>query len=521
MNPIELSIFTHKIDAVCEEMGAQLQQAAFSPNIRDRLDFSCAVFNMQGELCAQAAHIPVHLGSMAFAMQKIIEAISWSEGDVIALNDPYLGGTHLPDVTVVCPVFVNNELQAFVANRAHHADIGADSPGSMPISTELIQEGVVIPPTLIGQNFAIDQQKIVNLFKHARNLRDTLGDMTAQCSANKLGATRLQELIAQLSCETFKQSLCELNQYGERIARSTIAKIPNGSYSFVDYMDDDGQGNTDLPIHVLITIKDESVVVDFTKTAPQVAGNINCPMSVTAAAVFYVFRCLMPNETPACAGSFIPIKLNAPVGSLLNAERPAAVAAGNVETSSRIVDVVLGALSQAFPDEIPACSQGTMNNIALGYSSQGDSLQGSSSGKTWGYYETIAGGMGASRVAPGLSAVQSHMTNTQNTPAEVLEINYPIRIKRYAIRIKSGGEGVHAGGHGLIREFEFLSDATFTILSERRNHAPWGIEGGDAGKVGVNYLNGKPLPAKVQCNVTHGDILKIETPGGGAYGALT
>lgn len=511
MNPIELSIFARKIDAVCEEMGAQLQHAAFSPNIRDRLDFSCAVFDSRGGLCAQAAHIPVHLGSMAFAMQQIVEEITWTKGDFIVLNDPYLGGTHLPDVTVICPVFFNDELLGFVANRAHHADIGAETPGSMPISNDLTQEGVVIPPTRIGSNAEIDQEKIVSLFENARNLRDTLGDMVAQCSANKLAIQRIQELIEIFGKEKFLQSLHELNRYGERIAHLMISKIPNGEYTFADYMDDDGQGNCDLPICVTLQVDDESILVDFTGTAPQVAGNINCPLSVTAAAVFYVFRCLMPKETPACAGSFFPIKLKVPIASLLNANRPAAVAAGNVETSSRVVDVVLGALSQALPDKIPACSQGTMNNLALG----------NSVGKTWGYYETIAGGMGASKNAPGLSALQSHMTNTQNTPAEVLEINYPLRVKRYAIRNGTGGKGLHNGGDGLIREFEFLDHAIFTILSERRRRTPWGLAGGGDGQVGANYLNGQLLPAKVQRNVTLGDCLRIETPGGGGWGNLT
>ena len=508
MNPIELSIFARKIDAVCEEMGAHLQHAAFSPNIRDRLDFSCAVFDAQGQLCAQAAHIPVHLGSMAFAMQSIVKEISWSDGDTVVLNDPFLGGTHLPDITVVSPVYVNKVLHGFVANRAHHADIGADSPGSMPVSSVLTQEGVVIPPTHIGQHFEIDQKIIVSLFKGARNTEDILGDMVAQCSANLLGIKRLQEIIATVSTQKFIQSLRELNQYGERIARTVITKIPNGTYTFTDYMDDDGQGNYDLPICVSILIKDKSALVDFTGTASQVAGNINCPLSVTAAAVLYVFRCLMPNETPACAGSFVPIEIKVPSESLLNANRPAAVAAGNVETSTRIVDVVLGALSQALPDKIPACSQGTMNNLALGNSAV----------HSWGYYETIAGGMGASKNAPGLSARHSHMTNTQNTPAEVLEINYPLRIKRYAIRRGSGGTGSHEGGNGVIREFEFLDTATLTILSERRVRSPWGIAGGAAGKAGANYLNEQHLPAKVQRDVMQGDCLRIETPGGGGWG---
>ena len=276
-------------------------------------------------------------------------------------------------------------------------------------------------------------------------------------------------------------------------------------------MDDDGQGNRDVPIAVTLQVDEECVVVDFTGTAPQAAGNINCPISVTAAAVFYVFRCLMPNETPACAGSFSPIKLVVPTASLLNANRPAAVAAGNVETSSRVVDLVLGALSQALPDKIPACSQGTMNNLALG----------NSTGKAWGYYETIAGGMGASKNAPGLSVVHSHMTNTQNTPAEVLEINFPLRVKRYAIRKGSGGKGLHNGGDGMVREFEFLDDAIFTILSERRRRAPWGLGGGEDGQVGANYLNDRLLPAKVQRNAKQGDSLRIETPGGGGWGSLT
>ena len=507
MNPIELSIFARKIDAVCEEMGAQLQLAAFSPNIRDRLDYSCAVFDLEGGLCAQAAHIPVHLGSMAFAMKDIVKKIGWVKGDIVILNDPYLGGTHLPDVTIICPVFFKNELLGFVANRAHHADIGAETPGSMPISNTLEQEGAVIPPTQIGVNGVVDQQRVMELFKQGRNLRDTIGDVVAQCSANYLGIKRVKEIINTLGKQKFNKSLYELNEYGERIARSVISKIPNGEYSFTDYMEDDGQGNEDLPIHVSVKVKDDLVKLDFADTALQVAGNINCPISVTAAAVLYVFRCLMPKETPACAGSFLPIELKVPTGSLLNADRPAAVAAGNVETSSRIVDVVLGALSQALPKKIPACSQGTMNNLAMG----------SSEKPSWGYYETISGGMGASNAAHGLSAVQSHMTNTQNTPIEILEINYPLHVKRYAIRLSSGGKGLYQGGDGVIREFEFLDDAVFTILSERRKRQPWGLHGGEHGMAGANYLNEEILPAKVQHNVTHGDCLRIETPGGGGW----
>lgn len=508
MNPIELSIFARSIDAVCEEMGAQLRFAAFSPNIRDRLDFSCAVFDVHGGLCAQAAHIPVHLGSMAYAMQQIVMQRTWAPGDFIALNDPYLGGTHLPDVTVVCPVFIQGDPMGFVANRAHHADIGAATPGSMPVSTDLSQEGVVIPPTCIGRHGEIDQQVIARLFRDARNLRDTLGDMAAQCSANQLGIQSLMELIERTGRQQFSGALQELNDYGQQMARSMITKIPNGTYTFTDYMDDDGQGVTDLPIAVSLQVGHDRIVADFTGTATQAAGNINCPLSVTAAAVFYVFRCLMPNETPACAGSFSPIGLKVPTGSLLNAKRPGAVAAGNVETSSRIVDVVLGALSQALPDAIPACSQGTMNNLALG----------SSTGTRWGYYETIAGGMGGSKISSGLSGVQTHMTNTQNTPVEVLEISYPLRVRRYAIRHGSGGPGQYRGGDGMIREFEFLGPATFTILSERRTRSPWGLNGGGEGRRGANFLNGERMPGKVWREAHAGDCLRVESPGGGGWG---
>lgn len=508
MDPIELSIFACKINAVCEEMGAQLQLSAFSPNIKDRLDYSCAVFDSKGGLCAQAAHIPVHLGSMAFAMKDIIEKISWKEGDILILNDPYLGGTHLPDVTIISPVFIRNNLLAFVVSRAHHADIGAETPGSMPISNSLDQEGIIIPPTKIGSHGEIDQQKIKQLFMQTLNLRDTVGDIIAQCSANNLGIKRIKEIIDFIGAMEFVSLLHEINEYGQRIAQNVISRIPNGEYLFTDYMEDDGQGNIDIPIHVLIKVNDDSINLDFSNTASQVVGNINCPISVTAAAVYYVFRCLMPAETPACAGSFLPIEIKAPTGSLLNAKRPAAVAAGNVETSSRVVDVVLGALSQALPNKIPACSQGTMNNLAMG----------STSVPSWGYYETIAGGMGASSDFIGLSAVQSHMTNTRNTPIEVLEFNYPLIVKRYGIRNNSGGAGLHRGGEGVVREFEFLDKAIVTILSERRQHEPWGLQGGEAGKAGANYLNKKLLPAKVKLSVKPGDCLCLETPGGGGWG---
>ncbi len=508
MDAIELSLFAGRMDAACEEMGAQLQRAAFSPNIRDRLDFSCAVFDPHGELCAQAAHIPVHLGSMAYAMRDIVKNIDWRPGDMIALNDPFLGGTHLPDVTLIAPVYSQRERVGFVANRAHHADIGANSPGSMPISRSLEEEGHIIPPQHIMRADEVDTALLAGFTRSTRNPRDAEGDFAAQIAANRRGLKRLAPLIASLGVDRYLAALAELNDYAERLARTALNDIPHGRYEFTDYMDDDGLGNRDIPIRATATVNANRIDVDFTGTSLQVEGNINCPLPVTAAAVLYVFRCLMPAHTPACAGSFRPIRLSAPFGSLLNAQRPAAVAAGNVETSTRIVDVVLGALSKAIPERIPAASHGSMNNLAMGESGEAP----------WGYYETIGGGMGAGPRAAGLSAVQTHMTNTRNTPIEVLEMRYPVRVRRYAIRRGSGGEGRHAGGDGLIREYEFLRPILFTLLTERRTHRPWGLAGGSAGQSGVNRLNNEILSGKVEREARPGDRLVIETAGGGGWG---
>lgn len=513
LNSIELSLFTSRLDAVCDEMGAVLQRAAFSPNIRDRLDFSCAVFNAEGELCAQAAHIPVHLGSMAYAMQNIVSQLEWHEGDMVIVNDPFLGGTHLPDITLIAPVYFNGELLAYVANRAHHADIGADSPGSMPLSKSLHEEGLIIPPTHLIKQGQMNETFMAEILSAIRSGHAGQGDFAAQISANNAGVERLLSLIASLDTKDAKSNfitaLTELNNYGERLARSVINEIPDGEYTFTDVMDDDGLGNFNLKIATTINIKDHNVSVDFSGTASQTEGNINCPLSVAAAAVYYVFRCLMPAQTPACAGSFRPISITAPEGCLLNAKRPAAVAAGNVETSTRIVDVVMGALSQALPDKIPAASHGSMNNLAMG------SIE-----HNWDYYETIGGGMGASSVDDGLDAVQTHMTNTRNTPIEVMETSYPVRIKQYAIRKQSGGQGFHKGGDGLIREFEFLQPANVTLLTERRSQQPWGLNTAAPGQSGKNLLNDKPLASKACFDVKAGDCLTIKTPGGGGWSKM-
>lgn len=512
MTPIELSIFISRVESICQEMGVVLRRAAFSPNIKDRLDFSCALFDCDGELFAQAAHIPVHLGSMAYAMSGIVADLDWKPGDVLVLNDPFLGGTHLPDVTLVSPLFQQSKLVAFVANRAHHANIGAKSPGSMPISQSLEEEGLLIPPTFLvraGKPVSQVMAKLASIDDGEAVMEGTVfGDFSAQISANGVGLQRLGQLLEAGGQESFLSGIGEINDYGERLARHSLSAIPAGVYSFCDVLDDDGCGNKDIVIATRIEVAANSVELDFSGTSPQVEGNVNCPISVAAAAVYYVFRCLLPQYAPACAGTFRCISIQAPQGSLINARRPAAVAAGNVETSMRIVDVVLGALVQAIPDSIPAASQGTMNNVAMG--SRGD-------GGFWDYYETVAGGSGGHSLGPGLAAVQCHMTNTLNTPIESVEMHYPLRIRRYQLRDGSGGAGLHRGGDGLIREFEFLATTDVTLLTERRTHAPWGLAGGESGQAGINLLNGQPLPGKCQFTARVGDRLTIISPGGGGW----
>ena len=520
-NPIELSLFSSRIESICDEMGAALKRAAFSPNIKDRLDFSCAVFDAKGLLCAQAAHIPVHLGSMAYAMESIVAQVQWQEGDMIVVNDPYMGGTHLPDVTVIAPLFVAGQLVAFVANRAHHANIGATAPGSMPVSRTLQEEGVVISPTHIvrqGQQQHSVLERLAGLeagtLENAHGQltpgqRASVGDFTAQISANRIGAKRLHGLIERYGVQGYVALVNSLNDYAETLALSSLQAIPNGRYRFEDVLDDDGAGTANIPIVATIDVANGAIEVDFAGTSAQVAGNVNCPLSVAAAAVFYCFRCLMPDQMPVCAGAFRPIHLKAQLGSLLNALFPAAVAAGNVETSTRLVDVILGALAQAIPERIPAASHGTMNNVAMGWA-DGDAF--------WGYYETMAGGMGASDQAAGLSAVQTHMTNTLNTPVESLESHYPLQVNRYEVRRGSGGAGKHCGGDGLVREIQFKQPACVTLLTERRHSQPWGLQGGSAGASGLNQLNQQTLEAKTTFNVKPGDVLTVATPGGGGWG---
>ncbi|PJA32326.1 MAG: 5-oxoprolinase [Zetaproteobacteria bacterium CG_4_9_14_3_um_filter_53_7] len=510
MNAVELSLFAHRLAAICEEMGAILKRSAISPNIRDREDFSCALFTRHGELIAQAAHIPVHLGSMAFAMTDVVGLFDWQAGDVVVFNDPYLGGTHLPDITVVMPVFIHQQLSAFAAARAHHADIGGATPGSMGVETSLADEGLVISPCHWFKAGNEQQQLVGRFFERVRAPAERMGDLAAQRAACQLGAARLNAF----EHDHLESMFAALISVSETYGRTAIAAIPDGIYQFEDRLEDDGCGSENLAIKVKLTVSGEQVIVDFTGTAAQARGPVNCPLAVTAASVFYAFRCLMPKHTPQTAAIFHPISIIAPDGCLVHAKAGAPVAAGNVETSQRIVDVVLGALAQAIPDVIPAAAQGTMNNVIFG---------GGSKDREWVYYETLAGGMGAHAGGNGLSAVQCHMTNTKNSSIEVLEMHYPLRITAYAVRQGSGGGGLFKGGDGLVREWQVTSDCHLSLLTERRSTQPFGLQGGEAGKSGSNRLcrNGawSPLPTKGSVALLAGDRVRIETPGGGGFGS--
>ncbi|MDQ6970002.1 MAG: hydantoinase B/oxoprolinase family protein [Mariprofundus sp.] len=518
---VQVSLFAHRLSAICEEMGAVLQRSAISPNIRDREDFSCALFDQAGQLIAQAAHIPVHLGSMAFAMADVVGSFDWQDGDVVVFNDPALGGTHLPDVTVVMPVFLKHacgdqELFAFAAARAHHADIGGRCPGSMGVETRLEDEGLIIAPCYWFEA-GKEVVDLPQLFRHkVRAAEERLGDLSAQKAACVVGRARL----AEFSITSLKQQVNALMAISEAYGRSAIASIPDGDYGFEDVLEDDGCGTEDLLIRVNISIRADTAMVDFTGSADTARGPVNCPMAVTAASVLYVFRCLMPKHTPQTAAVFRAIQIIVPQGCLLHAAAGAPVAAGNVETSQRIVDVVLGALAKAIPDRIPAAAQGTMNNVV--FAGEINNCGENNPADAWLYYETVGGGMGAHAVGDGLSAVQCHMTNTKNSSIEVLEMHYPLQVSEYAVRRHSGGAGQYQGGDGIVREWVIRSDCSLSLLTERRKTAPYGLIGGDAGSMGRNrlcrYGEWQDLPAKGSWALKAGDIIRIETPGGGGFG---
>ena len=518
-NPIRTEIMKHRLVSVAEEMGARLQRAAFSPNIKERCDFSCAVFDAAGNLVAQAAHIPVHLGAMPLSVKACLDTLVFEPGDVAMVNDPYRGGTHLPDITVVSPIFVQGAsdsiLIGFVANRAHHADIGGMSAGSMPLSQEIFQEGLIIPAV----KFMVAGKKNEDLWRlllaNVRTPEERSGDFQAQLAANHIGIERIQELATRFGVQVLLDDMDALLRYSERLTRELISQLPMGCYHFEDEMDNDGFSEEPATIRVAITIEREQALVDFSGTDVQRPGSINAVYPVTLSAVAYVFRCVLGLDIPANSGCLRPIRIIAPEGTLVNARRPAAVAAGNVETSQRIVDVLLGSLAQACPDRIPAASQGTMNNLTIGGWDERH-------GCPFAYYETIGGGMGAGPHVDGASGRHSHMTNTLNTPVEALEYAFPFRITRYALREGSGGKGLHQGGEGLLREYEFLQPAEITLLSDRRMTTPYGLQGGSSGAPGENHLKRNKgeidLSGKCSLSVNAGETLTIETPGGGGYG---
>lgn len=529
IDSIKLEIFRSIYTSVAEEMGVCLRRTAFSPNIKERRDYSCALFDSEGRLIAQGDHMPVHLGSMPMSVRAAIASCQLdplSAGDVVILNDPYAGGTHLPDVTMVAPVYLIPETRQdsrkgsrplfYVANRAHHADIGGSTAGSMGAATEIYQEGVRIPPIRLVRRGEMVADIWNFLLANVRGREEREGDFAAQLGALRVGEGRLLEIVERYGRTETSRYAGHLIEYAERMMRKTIASIPDGIYEAVDYLDDDGESPDPIRIAVRIEIDGDRARVDFTGSARQVAGPLNAVEAITISAVFYVFRTLIEGDVPACAGLLTPIEVIAPPGTIVNALPPAPVAGGNVETSQRIVDLLFLALADALPERIPAASQGTMNNLTIG--GWDERL-----GREFAYYETIAGGMGARPDADGLSAVHTHMTNSLNTPIEALEYGYPLVVRRYQIRRHSGGAGGFRGGDGVIREIELLTPAQISLLSDRRRLAPYGLAGGSPGQVGRNRLIrfGHPtrnLPGKFSIRADRGTRIVIETPGGGGHG---
>jgi N-methylhydantoinase B len=515
VDPVALQIANHRLAGIAEEMGVVLGRTALSPNIKERRDYSCAVFDAAGGLVAQAAHIPVHLGSTPLSVRAALERVSMGPGDVVILNDPFAGGTHLPDVTVVAPVFLGNARRpfAYVANRAHHADIGGMTPGSMPLATEIFQEGFRLPPVrLVAGGHLVDD--VMALFlANTRVTHEREGDLMAQCASLRVGAERLRELARRQGVGRLARDMGALQDYSAALMRATLRRLPSGTYRARDVLDDDGVGAVRLPIAVAITIARGRARIDFAGSAPQTRGPLNANLPVTRSAVLYVFAALAAGDIPPNEGLARPLEIAVPADSIVNASFPSAVAGGNVETSQRIVDVLLRALAAAAPDRIPAASAGSMNNVSLG---------GTIGGRSFAYYETVAGGAGAGPQGAGLSAVHTHMTNTMNTPIEALEAYYPLRVSRYAVRRGSGGRGRHRGGEGIVRELEFLAPAQVTLLTERRRVPPYGLAGGGPGALGRDWVvrGGRALriAAKATFTVEPGDRLRMATPGGGGFG---
>jgi N-methylhydantoinase B len=580
---IETEIFKNLFHSIAEEMGAALGRTAFSPNIKERRDYSCAVFDAAGEVIAMGDHMPVHLGSMPMSVRAAMDALELAPGDVAMLNDPFRGGTHLPDITLVAPVYIGERMRAFhasttpsraakarsgdpgsprgfaqddntpdffVATRAHHADVGGAFPGSMGLCREIYQEGVRIPPVYLVRDGQTQRDVLELLLNNVRTPEEREGDLRAQLAACHTGAARLAELCSRYGTERVKQAASELLEYSAEMMRAFLGKVPQGVYEAQDYLDDDGF--TDKPIRIVAKVRvhnrkadatlaqrrggsprsfarkrgftqDDNnvlVTVDFTGSDPQVEGSVNAVAAIAYSACFYVFRCLLAEDVPATAGLMRPIEVIAPEGTIVNARPPAAVAGGNVETSQRIVDVLLRALAQALPQRIPAGSSGTMNNLTIGGLFPADHSQ---AGQPFAYYETIAGGMGARPGKPGVSGVHTHMTNSLNTPVEALEYAYPFRVTQYSLRRGSGGAGQFTGGNGIVREIEVLAGSQVTVLADRRGRGPNGLAGGGDGAPGKTFVirnqsGHEELPGKTSVRLSAGDRVRIASPGGGGWG---
>jgi N-methylhydantoinase B len=544
-DPIELEIFKNIYHSIAEEMGAALRRTAFSPNIKERRDYSCAIFDAHCEVIAMGDHMPVHLGSMPMSVRAAIESFPLEPGDVAMLNDPFRGGTHLPDITLVAPVYVGRKRRGqdalatggedasavknrapdfYVASRAHHADVGGTYPGSMGLCREIYQEGLRIPPVRIMRAGKMERDVLALLLNNVRTPQEREGDLGAQIAACHTGAARLREVCERYGLERATSASRALLNYSERMMRTFLAKVPKGTYGAEDFMDCDG--TSDRPVKIMVAIRFQgrrgralrghAVTVDFTGSDPQVEGSINAVEAITYSACFYVFRCLLEEDVPATSGLMRPIEVIAPLGTVVNARPPAAVAGGNVETSQRMVDVLLRALAQAIPERIPAAASGTMNNLTIGGMDP-------RTAEPFAYYETIAGGMGARPTKPGVSGVHTHMTNSLNTPAEALEYSYPLRVRQYSLRPGSGGDGKHHGGDGIVREIEVLADAEVTLLADRRLRGPWGLSGGAdglPGKASVIRRDGsaETLLGKSNVRLRQGERIRIESPGGGGWG---
>jgi N-methylhydantoinase B len=495
LDPVTLQVMIGALRAACEEMGVVLVRSAHSANIKERRDASTGLFDASGQMVMQAEHIPVHLGAMPAAVAAVLDE-DHAEGDAWILNDPYRGGTHLPDITAVSPVFADGELVGFAASRAHHADVGGSVPGSMPAdSTTLDEEGVVIPPTKLVSGGEIDREVLDGITGRMRGPRQRVADLRAQLAANRAGERRLVELVERYGIAELRTAMDETLDYAERRTRAAIEELGGGERTATDVLE---AREGDLTLCVTATVDGSDLTLDFTGSADAHEGNLNCPLSVTLSACYFAVRVLADPDVPPCAGAYRPVRVIAPEGCLLNAGPPHAVVAGNVETSSRVADLVLAAFGRAL-------GQGTMNNLTLG-------------NDDFTYYETIGGGQGACPDADGPSAVHVAMSNTLNTPVEALELEFPLRAVEYALRRGSGGDGEHRGGDGVVREVEALADMSYSLLTERRRHSPRGADGGGDGQRGRNLLNGDELPPKSAGTLSAGDRLRIETPGGGGHG---